>query len=132
MNREYKTIINNALLEFILIQVVYCICKSLLFDCELLNMFTYIAVGLSFIVSVIITFYHFKKKEKMFFVVEPIVLFFLLFIYVVMNAPGIQYFTNKCESDWFSGINYAIFVIYYAGGRILLWIIGIISKNQSN
>ena len=127
MNKENKIIIKTATIEFILIHVVYCICKLFLFDCELLNLFINIAIGLSLIVSVIITFYHFKKKDKLFFVIEPIFLFLLLFIYVFINAPGINYFTNKCDSGWFSGINYAAFIVYFIGGRIILWIIGIVS-----
>ena len=98
MNKENKIIIKTATIEFILIHVVYCICKLFLFDCELLNLFIYIAIGLSLIVSVIITFFHFKKKDKIFFVIEPIFLFLLVFIYVFINAPGIGYFINKCDS----------------------------------
>lgn len=128
MKKEYKSIINYTLLEFILIHVVYCICKLLLYDCRLLNLYIYIAVGLSLIISAILTFYKFKKKERLFFIIEPIILFIIISIYVFMNIPGIHYFAYKCDGGWFSGINYAAFICYFTCGRIIIWIIGMILK----
>lgn len=119
----------GSLLEFVSINIIYCIHKLLLFDCSLIDIYSWIAVGAALIASGIISFYHFKEKSILYYVFEPIVLAIILLLFFYLDAPIVSHFAHVCEyGDWFSGINYVIFIYYYSLGRIVLYIISLIAS----
>lgn len=132
MKKKVKKILNNVLycsfIEFLLIHIIYCISKLVLLfegNCSYLDSAIYTALFFSIIIALLITCLYYKDRSFTFYIGEFSLLALITFIFLQFNAPVVNYFADICDSGWFSGMNYASFILYYGLARIVIFIINL-------
>ena len=128
MEKKVKKILNNVLycsfIEFLLIHIIYCISKLLIKgNCSYLDSAIDIALFLSIITALQITCLYYKDRSFTFYIGEFSLLALITFIFLLFDAPVVNIFADICDSGWFSGMNYAAFILYYGRARIIIFII---------